>query len=69
MTSTFTWLDTSEHDRRRALDVADLFAVRDTVDELGLAGVRDAWADRLAPGTRTSPSLAMQLTPRYSKSE
>lgn len=58
MPSTLTWLDTSEHDRRRALDVVDLFAVRDTVDELGLAGVRDAWADLLAPGTSTIQTRA-----------
>ena len=58
MPSTLTWLDTSDHDRRRALDVIDLFAVRDTVDELGLAGIRDAWADRLAPGTSTVQTRA-----------
>lgn len=58
MPSTLTWLDTSDHDRRRALDVIDLFAVRDTVDELGLAGIRDAWADRLVPGTSTIQTRA-----------
>ena len=58
MTSSLRWLDTSEHDRRRALDVIDLFSVRDTRDELGLAGVRDAWADRLVPGTSTIQTRA-----------
>lgn len=58
MSSSLTWLDSSEHDRRRALDVIDLFAVRDTRDELGLAGVRDAWADRLVPGTSTIQTRA-----------
>lgn len=53
LASTFAWLDTSERDRRRALDVIDLFALRDTRDELGIAAVRDSWADRLAPGTST----------------
>ena len=32
MSSSLTWLDTSAHDRRRALDVIDLFAIRDTAD-------------------------------------
>jgi hypothetical protein len=58
MPSTFTWLDTSEHDRRRALEVVDLFRLQDTRDELGLAGVRDAWADRLVPGTSTIQTRA-----------
>ena len=36
MSSTFTWLDYSEHDRRRALNVISLFSERDTRDDLGL---------------------------------
>lgn len=58
MSSTFAWLDTSEHDRRRALDVIDLFSLRDTRDQLGFAGIRDAWADLLAPGTSTIQTRA-----------
>jgi hypothetical protein len=58
MSSLLKWLDTSESDRRRALDVIDLFSVRDTRDELGLGGVRDAWADRLVPGTSTIQTRA-----------
>lgn len=53
MLSTLTWLDHSEKDRRRALDVIDLFREQDTVDELGLGTVRDAFADQLFPGTST----------------
>lgn len=53
MPSTLTWLDHSEKDRRRALDVIDLFREQDTVDELGLGTVRDAFADQLFPGTST----------------
>jgi hypothetical protein len=37
MTATFTWLDYSEADRRRALTVADLLMESSIVDELGLA--------------------------------
>jgi hypothetical protein len=58
MTSTFTWLDTSERDRRRALDVIDLFERQDTLDELGVGTVRDALADLLAPGTTTIQTRA-----------
>jgi hypothetical protein len=53
MTSTFTWLDYSERDRRRMMDVVSLFTEPDTVDELGLGTVRDAIADLLFPGTST----------------
>lgn len=59
--STFTWLDTSEHDRRRALDVIDLFKQRDTRDELGIGSVRDALADLLTPGTSTIQTRARYL--------
>jgi hypothetical protein len=58
MASTFSWLDTSERDRRRALDVIDLFEVRDTRDELGMGSTRDAWADLLVPATSTIQTRA-----------
>lgn len=51
--STFCWLDYSEKERRKALDVLDLFRKEDARDELGLGTVRDAYADRLFPGTST----------------
>jgi hypothetical protein len=53
MASTFAWLDSSDRDRKRALDAVDLFREEDTRDELGLGVVRDAFADRLFPGTST----------------
>ncbi len=58
MTSTFTWLDYSEHERRKMLDVIELFGERTTRDELGLGGVRDAFADTLFPGTSTIQTRA-----------
>jgi hypothetical protein len=58
MTSTFTWLDYSEHERRKMLDVIQLFGERVTRDELGLASVRDAFADKLFPGTSTIQTRA-----------
>ena len=36
MPSVFSWLDYSEHDRRKAFEVIDLFRERDTRDELGV---------------------------------
>jgi len=58
MASTFTWLDYSEHERRKMLDVIDLFGEKTTRDELGLGGVRDAFADLLFPGTSTIQTVA-----------
>jgi hypothetical protein len=51
--STFVWLDYSERERRKMLDVVDLFREHDTRDELGIGSVRDAFADMLFPGTST----------------
>lgn len=53
MASTFAWLDYSDRDRKRAMDVVDLFREEDTRDELGIGVIRDAIADRLFPGTST----------------
>lgn len=53
MLATFAWLDYSEHDRRKMLDVIELFRERNTRDELGLGVVRDVFADYLFPGTST----------------
>ena len=50
MPSTFAWLDHSEIDRRKALDIIDLFGEQDTRDELGMGTVRDALADSLFLG-------------------
>ena len=51
--SAFVWLDYSERERRKMLDVVDLFREHDTRDELGIGSVRDAFADMLFPGTST----------------
>lgn len=58
MASTLTWLDYSERDRRRALDVIDLFRETGTVDELGLAAVRNSFSDLFFPGTSTIQTRA-----------
>jgi hypothetical protein len=58
LASTFAWLDFSDRDRRRALDAVDLFREEDTRDDLGLGVIRDAFADRLFPGTSTIQTRA-----------
>jgi hypothetical protein len=60
MTSTFTWLDHSDRDRRRVLDAIDRFKESDTRDELGLSTIRDALADMFFPGT-----TVLQTRARY----
>jgi len=61
MTSAFAWLDHSESDRRKALDIVDLFKEQDTRDELGIGTVRDALADSLFPGINTIQTRAKYL--------
>ena len=56
MTSSFAWLDYSAREQRTMLGVVDLFREKGTVDELGLGTIRDAFADRLFPGTSTLQS-------------
>src|SRR5262245_20576735 len=58
MPSTFTWLDYSEADRRKMLDVINAFREKETRDELGFGSVRDAFADSLFPGTSTIQTRA-----------
>ena len=51
--ATLAWLDFAERDRRRMLDVVKLFREQETRDELGIGGVRDAFAELFFPGTST----------------
>ena len=51
MVSTFGWLDTDNEQRRKMLEVVDLFKEEGTVDELGIGSIRDTLADALFPGT------------------
>ena len=47
------WVDFSEEERGRALDVLNLFKEQGTLDELGTGAVRDAFANYFFPGTST----------------
>ena len=58
MTASLSWLDHSEYERRKYLDVIDMFRESGTVDELGLGTIRDVFADALFPGTSTIQTRA-----------
>src|SRR5690349_3686262 len=53
MASSLAWLDYSERERRKLLDVVNLFRDRNTLDELGVGTVRDTFSNLLFPGTST----------------
>ncbi|MBN1810843.1 MAG: hypothetical protein JXA14_03310 [Anaerolineae bacterium] len=56
--SSIGWIDFSEQDRRRMIEVISLFKERDTRDELGLGSIRNAFADLFFPGTTTLQTRA-----------
>lgn len=56
--SSFAWLDSSPEDRRRVLDALEQFKDTDSRDELGLATVRDGFANYFFPGTGTLQTRA-----------
>jgi hypothetical protein len=56
--SSIAWIDFSEQDRRRMIEVVSLFKERDTRDELGLGSIRNAFADLFFPGTTTLQTRA-----------
>jgi len=58
MPSSFTWLDYSEQDRRKMLDVISLFREQTTRDELGIAAIRDIFANLFFPGVSTIQTRA-----------
>jgi hypothetical protein len=58
MSSMFSWVDFAEEDRRKMSEVIALFSEKDTRDELGIGGSRDAFADLLFPATSTIQTRA-----------
>jgi hypothetical protein len=56
--SYFSWLDYSESERNKVLNLVNTLGDRDTRDELGIGTVRDAYADLLFPGTSTIQTRA-----------
>jgi len=51
VTSAVAWLDYDDEQRRRMRDVVHMFRDEGAVDELGIGRMRDAFSDRLFPGT------------------
>jgi hypothetical protein len=58
LTSALTWLAYSDHDRQKMMNAIQLFREPGTLGELGIGTVRDAFADRLFPGTSTIQTRA-----------
>jgi len=56
--SSFGWLAHDDDERRRLMEVIDLFRERGTLDELGIGTIRDAFADHFFPGTSTIQTRA-----------
>ena len=55
------WLDYSQADQRRAREIVAMFSQRESRDELGLGGIRDALSDTLFPGTSVLLTRARYL--------
>ena len=53
MTSSISWLDHDSAAAERSLRILSFFKERESRDELGIGGIRDAIADQLFPGTST----------------
>src|SRR5262245_31636340 len=60
MSSALGWLDTDETQRKKMLEVVELFKDEGSVDELGIGTIRDTLADALFPGTSV-----LHRRPRY----
>ena len=52
------WIDFSRSDRNKVLNVLELLSEQGTVDELGIAPIRDGFADIFFPGTSTVQTRA-----------
>ena len=58
MTSTFGWLDHDDGERRRMMELIDVFREKSILDELGLGTIRDTYAEYFFPGTSTIQTRA-----------
>ncbi len=58
MNSTFTWLDYSEQDRRRMLEIIDRFREKGSRDELGFNAISSTFSEMFFPGTGGSQTRA-----------
>jgi hypothetical protein len=56
--SSFGWLAHDDGERRRMMEVINLFREKGTLDELGIGTIRDTFADHFFPGTSTIQTRA-----------
>ncbi len=61
MASSFGWVDFSEEERKKMVNLIHLFDEQDTRDELGIGSVRDAFSNLLFPGTSTIQTRAKYM--------
>lgn len=52
------WIDFSKGERNKVLSVLELLSEKGTLDELGIAPIRDGFAERFFPGTSTIQTRA-----------
>ena len=52
------WIDFSDNDRKKTMDVLRLFQEQGAVDELGIGVIRDGFANSFFPGTSTIQTRA-----------
>jgi hypothetical protein len=52
------WIDFSKEERAKVLDVINLLSEDGTLDELGIAAIRDGFANLFFPGTSTIQTRA-----------
>ena len=57
-TSTLSWLDSSDHERRTVLQLVSALNEPGTLDELGIGSIRDTFSEVLFPGTSTIQTRA-----------
>jgi len=58
MASIFSWVDFSDEDREKMVQIIRQLRQQDTIDELGIGSVRDSIANILFPGTSTIQTRA-----------
>lgn len=61
MTSTFSWVDFSDEEREKMVQIIRQLRQQDTIDELGIGSVRDSIANILFPGTTTIQTRAKYM--------
>jgi len=61
MPSIFSWVDFSDEDREKMVQIIRQLRQQDTIDELGIGSVRDSIANILFPGTTTIQTRAKYM--------